>query len=114
MVAGGSEGFDLQGLLRQAQQLQAQLQETQGRLAAEHVTGTAGGGLVTATVSGTGELVGLRIAPEAVHPQDADTLADLVLAAVRDATQAAGRLAEQRMGPLAGGLPGAGGLGPRA
>jgi DNA-binding protein YbaB len=64
---------------------------------------------VTATVSGTGELVGLEIAPAAVDPADTETLADLVLAAVRDANRAAGELQASTMGPLAqgaGGLPG--------
>lgn len=106
MVPGGSEGFDMQALMRQAQEMQAQLQSAQEELAAERLQGSAGGGLVTATVTGAGELVALTIAPSAVDPADAETLADLVVAAVRDATESAQRLAADRMGPLAQGLQG--------
>ncbi|HSK26819.1 MAG TPA: YbaB/EbfC family nucleoid-associated protein [Jiangellales bacterium] len=115
MIPGGTEGgFDIQGLLAQAQQMQQQLQSTQGELAGERVQGTAGGGLVTATVTGTGDLVALEISPQAVDPSDTETLADLVVAAVRDAAESAQRLAADRLGPLTqglGGLGGPGGLG---
>jgi DNA-binding YbaB/EbfC family protein len=99
----------MMALLQQAQQVQQQLADAQQRLAETTVTGSAGGGLVTATVTGTGELTGLTISPEAVDPDDTETLADLVLAAVRDATHSAEELQQQAMGPLAsgfGGLPG--------
>lgn len=96
----------MQDLLQQAQQVQQQLQSAQEELTEARVTGTAGGGLVTATVTGTGELAGLVISPEAVDPADTETLADLVLAAVRDATNAASRLQQEKMGSLAGGFPG--------
>ena len=114
MIPGGAEGFDFQGLLEQAQQMQQQLQSAQGELAAERVRGSSGGGLVTATVTGTGDLVSLEISPEAVDPTDTETLADLVVAAVRDATESAQQRAADRLGPLAqglGGLGGPGGLG---
>ena len=62
--------------------------------------------MVTATVTGAGELVGLVIKPEAVDPDDTETLADLVLAAVRDANTRAQALAAAKLGPLAGGLGG--------
>src|SRR5262245_6709364 len=96
----------MQELLQQAQQVQQQLQTAQQELAEARVTGTAGGGLVTATVTGTGELAGLEISRDAVDPDDTETLADLVLAAVRDATGAASRLQQEKMGSLAGGFPG--------
>lgn len=106
---------NMQQLLKQAQQMQEQLMAAQDELADAEVQGTAGGGLVTATVSGTGELRGISIAPEAIDPTDpeetAETLADLVLAAVRDATRAVTEMQEEKMGPLAQGLGGAGGLG---
>jgi DNA-binding YbaB/EbfC family protein len=106
-------------MLQQAQQLQQRLVEAQEELARAQVQGSAGGGLVTATVSGAGELVGLEISPDALDPDDSDlatTLADLVLAAVRDATVRAGELQATTMGPLTEGLgglagPGAAGLG---
>lgn len=98
--------FDTQQLIAQAQQLQQQVEQAQDRLAAAEVTGHAGGGLVTATVNGTGELLRLQIDRSAVDPDDVETLADLVVAAVRDANRAAGELAQQEMGPLAGGMGG--------
>ena len=98
-------------LLKQAQQMQQQLVDAQEQLAHAEVTGSAGGGLVTATMSGDGELTALAIAPAAVDPEDLETLQDLVVAAVRDAKRAADALAAERMGPLAGGLGGGGGLG---
>jgi len=97
-------------LLKQAQQMQQQLVAAQEEMAATEVTGTAGGGLVSATMTGSGELTALTIAPAAVDPDDIETLQDLVVAAVRDAKRAADELAAQKMGPLAGGL-GGGGLG---
>jgi DNA-binding YbaB/EbfC family protein len=103
-----TQGPDLQQLLKQAAQMQQQLMAAQEQLAEARVEGTAGGGLVKATVTGSAELVGLVIDPAAVDPEDTETLADLVLAAVRDATTAAAQLQAQTMGPLAKGLPGLG------
>jgi DNA-binding YbaB/EbfC family protein len=109
MFPGGQP--DMAQLLQQAQQMQQQLMAAQEQLAQTEVTGSAGGNLVTATMTGTGELTALTIAPAAVDPDDVETLQDLVVAAVRDAKRAADELAEQSMGPLAGGLGGGGGLG---
>ncbi len=103
---------NMQQLMKQAQKMQQQMADAQAELAGAHVTGTAGGGLVTATLTGSGELVELVIDPKAVDPDDVETLQDLVVAAVRDAHRAAGELAEQKMGPVTGGLGGGlGGLG---
>jgi DNA-binding YbaB/EbfC family protein len=96
-------------LMKQAQKMQQQLAAAQAELAAAEVTGSAGGGLVTATMTGSGELTALTIAPAAVDPDDLETLQDLVVAAVRDAKRNADELTASRMGPLAGGL--GGGLG---
>ena len=98
-------------LLKQAQQMQQQLVAAQEEMARTEVTGTAGGGLVSATMTGSGDLTALTIAPSAVDPDDLETLQDLVVAAVRDAKRAADELAAEKMGPLAGGLGGGGGLG---
>lgn len=107
--------FDMQHLLQQAQQMQQGLMAAQEELAQARVAGTSGGGLVTATVNGKGELLALKIDFKALGPEaDADaaeTLADLVLAAVRDATGNASALASSTMGPLTAGLGGLGGLG---
>lgn len=99
---------DMQQLLQQAQAMQQQLMSAQQELADAEVDGSAGGGLVTATVTGSGELKALTIDPKAVDPEDTETLADLVVAAVRDANSKAQGLAQQKMGPLAGGLGGLG------
>lgn len=106
MTLGGQP--DMQQLLKQAQKMQEQLASAQAELAGAEVSGTAGGGLVTATVSGTGELKSLEIDPSVVDPDDVETLADLIVAAVRNAAAEAQRLTEQAMGPIAGGLPGLG------
>ncbi len=100
---------DMSGLLAQAQAMQQQLLNAQQELSEMTVEGTAGGDLVTATVTGASELVGLTIKPEAVDPEDTETLADLVVAAIRDANTKAQSLAAAKLGPLAGGL--GGGLG---
>jgi len=99
---------NMQQLMKQAQQMQQQLMAAQDELASAVVEGTAGGGLVRATMSGSGELTSLVIDPQAVDPDDVETLQDLVVAAVRDAARAAADLAQEKMGPLAGGLGGLG------
>ena len=101
---------DMSGLLAQAQAMQEQLINAQQELADMQIEGSAGGGLVTATVSGANELLGLVIKPEAVDPSDTETLADLIVAAVRDATNKAQAVAASKLGPLAGGLGMGGGL----
>jgi nucleoid-associated protein EbfC len=102
----------MQQLLAAAAQMQSQLMNAQQELADAAVEGTAGGGLVKAVVSGQGELLDLIIEPEAIDPADpaetAQNIADLVLAAIRDATRAASELQQEAMGPLAAGLGGGG------
>lgn len=100
------DGGDMSGLLAQAQAMQQQLLTAQQELAETKITGTSGGDLVTATITGAGELIGLQIKPEAVDADDAETLADLIIAAVRDATHKSQALATAKLGPLAGGLGG--------
>ena len=102
---------NMQQLMKQAQKMQQELLAAQEELAAEEVTGTAGGGLVTAVVTGSGELRSVTIDPSVIDPDDVETLQDLVVAAVRDGIRAAQELADQRMGPLTQGLGGMGGLG---
>ncbi|QKW39993.1 YbaB/EbfC family nucleoid-associated protein [Actinomadura sp. NAK00032] len=118
MEPGGQ--LNMQELLQQAQAMQQQLFTAQRELAEAEVQGTAGGGLVTATVNGQGEVTGLAIDPKAIDADDpadtAETIADLVLAAIRDAGRAVQELQQEKMGPLAqglgggmpGGLPGGG------
>ena len=99
---------NMQQLMKQAQQMQQQLMAAQAELAQSEVQGSAGGGLVSATMTGSGELLSLTIDPKAVDPDDVETLQDLVVAAVRDAARARPRPAQERMGPLTGGLGGLG------
>ncbi|WP_240742047.1 YbaB/EbfC family nucleoid-associated protein [Micromonospora zingiberis] len=98
----------MQQMLKQAQKMQQQIAKAQAELAEAEVTGTAGGGLVTATVSGAGEVKSIKIDPKAVDPDDVETLEDLVVAALHNAAQAAQELTEQKMGPVAGGMGGLG------
>jgi DNA-binding YbaB/EbfC family protein len=97
--------FDMQRLLEAAQQMQQQLVTAQQALADSEVTGVSGGGLVTARVNGQGELHGLTISPDAIDVSDpaetAETVADLVVAAIRAAADAAQQLQAERMGPFA-------------
>jgi hypothetical protein len=100
----------MQQLLKQAQQMQQQLADAQAQLAVTEVQGSAGGGLVTATVTGSGELRAVVIDPQAVDPEDVETLQDLIVAAVRDANRAAAELQATTMGPLTSGIGGLGGM----
>lgn len=106
MEPGGQ--LDMQQLFAAAAQMQSQLMSAQQQLAETEVEGSAGGGLVTVTINGQGELVDVTIKKDAIDPADAEesaqTIADLVLAASRDAYEALGDLQSEMMGPLAGGL----------
>ncbi|WP_078877830.1 YbaB/EbfC family nucleoid-associated protein [Streptomyces sp. 150FB] len=109
MIPGGGQP-NMQELLQQAQKMQQDLARAQEELAATEVDGQAGGGLVKATVNGSGELRGLVIDPKAVDPEDTETLADLVVAAVQAANENAQQLQQEKLGPLAQGLGGMPGL----
>lgn len=100
---------NMQALLQQAQKMQQDLAAAQEELAESTVEGSAGGGLVKATVTGAGELAALSIDPKVIDPDDTETLADLVVAAVHNANEAAQKLQQAKLGPLAqglGGMPG--------
>jgi len=91
-------------MLRQAQALQRKLARAQEEIAELEVTGSAGGGTVNAVANGTGDLLRIEIAPEAVDPGDVEMLQDLVVAAVNDALRNARELEQEKLGGLAGGL----------
>jgi nucleoid-associated protein EbfC len=91
-------------LQRMAQQMQQEMLRIQSELEAATVSGTAGGGVVSATVTGKQELVSLTIDPSAVDPSDVEMLQDLVVAAVNDALRASRELADQKMSAVTGGL----------
>ena len=106
--SGGGQQPNIQQMMRK---MQEQLEAAQAEIAAAEVTGTAGGGLVSVTFVGS-EIATVTIDPKVVDPDDIETLQDLVVAAVRDAQHAASEVAEEKMGPVTGGLGGAlGGLG---
>ena len=106
-LGGGAGGLDMNALLEQAQQMQQQLAQAQQEIAASTVDGQAGGGLVTISMRGTGEVTGVTIDPKVVDPEDTETLQDLLVGAFGDAHTKVQELAESRLGPLAS----AGGLG---
>ena len=91
-------------LLKQAQQFQQKMGTIQEELSHKVVTGMAGGGMVTATVNGKGELVGLAIEQDIVNPDDVLMLQDLIRAAVNDGLNKARDLGKEEMGKLTGGL----------
>ncbi len=97
-------------LQQMAQQMQRQMQQIQEELGNTSVEGSSGGGAITVTMNGHREILALTIAPDVVDPEDVEMLQDLILAAVSDATKKAQALAEDRMGPLMGGMKGMPGL----
>ena len=91
-------------LQRMAMQMQQEMARVQAELETLTVEGSAGGGVVKATVTGKQELTGLAIDPSAVDPEDVEMLQDLVMAAVNDALKASQQMAEQKMGAVTAGL----------
>ena len=98
------KGFDLGGLFKQAQQLQERLTSVQEELGTRTVEASAGGGMVTAIVSGKLELVEIRIEPSLLEKPDVEMLQDLIVAAVNEAIRAAQKMMADEMGKLTGGL----------
>ena len=102
--------MDLNQIMKQAQQMQAEMVKAQEKLKDEIVDASAGGGMVKVRMSGDLRLLELAIDPEAIDPEDPELLQDMILAAVNEAIRSAQELAASRMGS-ASGLGGAGGLG---
>ncbi|MDR1412331.1 MAG: YbaB/EbfC family nucleoid-associated protein [Actinomycetes bacterium] len=97
-------GMNLQKLMKQAQQAQAQMLATQEELANETVQASAGGGMVTVTMTGAQQLTGITIDPAAVDPAEVELLEDMVLAAVNEASRAASDLAASKRDSVTGGM----------
>jgi DNA-binding YbaB/EbfC family protein len=95
---------DMRQLMAQAQQMQQQMEAVQGELAAREYEGTAGGGVVKATVKGSGELVSVWFDPAVLDPDDPEMAGDLVVAAVNQALRTAADEAAGEMGGLTGGV----------
>ena len=91
-------------MLKQVQQMQADMQAAQDALANETIDATVGGGVVRATVTGAGDLRSISIDPSVVDPDDIETLEDLVVAAVIEATRQAKALQAQKLGAVTGGI----------
>jgi nucleoid-associated protein EbfC len=99
---------DMNKMLQQVQDMQAQMARAQEELAKETVEASAGGGMVTVKATGTLEVTEIKISPEAIDPDDPELLADMVLAAVNEALRSAQSLAESKLGSAMGGLKGLG------
>jgi DNA-binding YbaB/EbfC family protein len=103
-------GMDMNKLMQQVGEMQEQMQKAQEELDNETVEASAGGGMVTVTATGSGEIKQIKIDPKAIDPDDPELLADMVLAAVNEAVRSARALQESKLGGLAGGALGGLGL----
>ena len=104
--AGGAGGGG--GMMDQIRKLQEQMEQTQAQLAEETVTATVGGGAIKVVMTGGKRCQSITIDPDLLKDADAEMLQDMVVSAVNMALDQADKLAEERMGPLAGGLSGLG------
>ena len=100
--------MDMNKMMKQVQEMQAQMAQAQEELAKETVEASAGGGMVRVKASGAGEITEIKIAPEAIDPEDPEMLEDLVLAAVNEALRNAQELMQSKLGGAMGGLGGLG------
>lgn len=96
---------NMQQLMKQAQKMQRQMEQAQQELETKELTATAGGGMVEVVITGKKEIKSIKIDPEAVDPDDVETLEDLVLVAVNEAIRQADELTQKEMGKFTGGLP---------
>ena len=103
---GGPGGFDMNALMKQAQQMQADMLAAQEKLKDEVVEASAGGGMVKVKVGGDLTLREIAIDPEAIDPEEADLLAEMIQAAVNEGLRAAQELASSKMGGITGGMGG--------
>ena len=101
---GGGGAANLQQLARQAQKMQEQMEQITTELEAKEYTAAAGGGAVSATVTGKMEVKNIDIKPEVIDPDDAEMLGDLVAAAVNEALRAAANEKEEKLGAISGGM----------
>jgi DNA-binding YbaB/EbfC family protein len=99
-------GFDVNAIMKQAQQMQVEMLQAQEKLKDEVVEASAGGGMVKVKMGGDMTLRGIEIDPEAIDPEEPELLAEMVQAAVNEGLRAAQELASSKMGDITGGLPG--------
>lgn len=91
---------DMNEIIARAAEVQAQLQKAQQEIIDSEVTGSAGNGLVTVTMTGSAQVKDIKIDPQVVDPDDVDTLQDLILGAYQDAHRQAGEIAQEKIGPF--------------
>ena len=96
--------MDMNKMMKQVQQLQAEMLEAQEKLKDEVVEASAGGGMVKVKMTGDLQLREVKIDPEAIDPEDAEVLEDMVAAAINEALRSAQELAESKLGGATGGL----------
>jgi nucleoid-associated protein EbfC len=97
-------GFDMNKMMKQAQKMQADMERAQAGLAEETVIGSAGGGMVTVSITGQLDITSITIDKDVVDPEDVEMLQDLVLSAVREALEKAKALQQEKLGAVTGGL----------
>ena len=106
---GGFPGGGMPGkyanLMKQAQRMQRQMEESQKELETKEFVGTAGGGAVEVKVNGSKEMLGIKLDPEIVDPEDIETLQDSIVAAINEAMKKADEASASLMGKMTGGLP---------
>ena len=107
-MQGGGGGGGQTNMMNQLRKVQEQLAQTQAQLAEESVSGTAGGGAVKITLTGDKRCTAVAIDPEFLKDADAEMLQDMILLAFNQALENSKKLENERMGPLAGGIPGLG------
>ncbi len=93
--------MNIKQLMKQAQQMQDQMQK---KMSEVKVEGTAGGGMVKATMGGSKELIAIEIDKEAVDPNDIEMLQDMIVAAVNDATRKVDESMQSQLGGMTGGM----------
>ena len=102
--SGMNANKNMSNVIKQAQKMQAEMEKVQEELEDKVVEGTAGGGAVIATANGKKEILSLKISPDAVDPEDIETLEDLVMVAVNDAVKKADDMMAEGMSAVTGGL----------
>jgi len=100
--------MDMNKMLQQVQEMQEQMAQAQEELARETVEASVGGGMVVVKANGAGEIIEIKISPEAIDPDDPESLEDLVVAGVNEALRSAQDLMQSKLGGAMGGLGGLG------
>ena len=102
--AGMNQKQNMNSVLKQAQKMQEEMERIQQETEEENIEATSGGGAVKVVVNGKKELVEIKLDPDAVDPEDVETLEDLIMAAVNEAVKKAEDMMEERMGAITGGM----------